>query len=486
MINFKQFREQLDEARKNPEMNPKVSAYEALLPYKDDDNAFIHFTNLNKLGINPLSGFETPVGVYAYPLKQVWDLYKVDKAKSLSVLPFGSDRAYIQLFKWNGKGKLVSDLKKDYTSADYDSDMRKLRTIYKDIQSKTDTSKAWNALVKGIFKHKLEIPDDFEEGNVVNITHLLDTVFGSGKVRRGITIKNSPRTKPIFDDILKAGKVYMKDKKSDSNWDKFSKKFELYHIEPPRRMAILFVSADELEYEIEDAIRNSDKYRTWEINVNKPAIYRELKPLQDAYNNSLFNVDDIINAATEKTRNPSPATCFWNVTRWLSNYGIDPNVRRFTSDVMFAKDGHHRQIQAPTLDTAEIKAGSRQWGNLLRKLGYAGFVDRKADGIIHPAEPCQAVFTGMDYIELIDTVLNKDYAKLKHDEEVTLENLKNASHKNLMDYIMNWNANAIDKIDMKYLKWINDSTDLAKMVVGMMIKGSTTTKITQEIDYIKS
>ena len=31
-----------------------------------------------------------------------------------------------------------------------------------------------------------------------------------------------------------------------------------------------------------------------------------------------------------------------------------------------------------------------------------------------------------------------------------------------------------------------DSTDLAKLVVGMMIKGATTTKITQEIDYIKS
>ena len=485
MIKFKQFREQLDEARKNPEMNPKVSAYEALLPYKDDDNAFIHFTNLNKLGVNPLSGFETPVGVYAYPLKQVWNLYKVDKAKSLSVLPFGSDRAYIQLFKWNGKGKLVSDLKKDYTSADYDSDMRKLRTIYKDIQSKTDTSKAWNALVKGVFKHKLEVPDDFEEGKVVSIENILGTTFGRGLTRHS-DVTQSPRTKPIFDDILKAGKVYIKDKKSDSNWDKFSKKFELYHIEPPRRMAMYFVSADELEFEIKDAISNSGKYKTWEINVNKPAIYRELKPLQDAYNNSLFDVDDVINAATEQTRNPSPATCFWNVTRWLSNYGINPGLRRFISDVLLSKDAHGKKLQAPTLDTSEIKAGSRQWGSLLRKLGYAGFVDRRADGIIHPAEPCQAVFTGMEFIELIDTVLNKDYTKLKNDETATLENLSNASHKDLMDYIKDWNANAIDKIDMSYLKIINDSTDLAKLVVGMMIKGATTTKITQEIDYIKS
>jgi hypothetical protein len=92
----------------------------------------------------------------------------------------------------------------------------------------------------------------------------------------------------------------------------------------------------------------------------------------------------------------------------------------------------------------------------------------------------------MEFIELIDTVLNKDYTKLKNDETVTLENLSNASHKDLMDYIKDWNANAIDKIDMSYLKIINDSTDLAKLVVGMMIKGATTTKITQEIDYIKS
>ena len=42
------------EARKNPELNLRLSAYEQLSDYKKDPHAYIHFSNQNKLGINPL------------------------------------------------------------------------------------------------------------------------------------------------------------------------------------------------------------------------------------------------------------------------------------------------------------------------------------------------------------------------------------------------------------------------------------------------
>jgi hypothetical protein len=43
MIKLKDLLYKIQEARKNPEMNPKVSAIESLRKYKDDENYFITF-----------------------------------------------------------------------------------------------------------------------------------------------------------------------------------------------------------------------------------------------------------------------------------------------------------------------------------------------------------------------------------------------------------------------------------------------------------
>lgn len=83
MISFKQF---LIEKRKNPTKNPKISVNdeisEILKRYSSDKiagitNCFVSFTELDKLGINPLARFkemdETPIGIYAYPAQYVMD-----------------------------------------------------------------------------------------------------------------------------------------------------------------------------------------------------------------------------------------------------------------------------------------------------------------------------------------------------------------------------------------------------------------------------
>lgn len=59
------------EARRNPETNIKVSAYDQLKKYKDDHNVYISFRNIDKLGVNPSykSKDSTPNGIYFYPLK---------------------------------------------------------------------------------------------------------------------------------------------------------------------------------------------------------------------------------------------------------------------------------------------------------------------------------------------------------------------------------------------------------------------------------
>ena len=62
----------LFEARKFPTLNPKLSAYDQLKQYKDDPSIYISFTEINKIGINPVSKWDTPLGIYCYPLKDTW------------------------------------------------------------------------------------------------------------------------------------------------------------------------------------------------------------------------------------------------------------------------------------------------------------------------------------------------------------------------------------------------------------------------------
>jgi hypothetical protein len=114
----------LTEKRRNPDQNPRISAYEALKPYKDDDSYFISFTAIDKLGINPKSKYDTPLGIYSYPLKDIWKKYKIDYLKSVGkAVPFAGENPYIWLIKVKSNANFVNNLYTDYDSKDYDRDM---------------------------------------------------------------------------------------------------------------------------------------------------------------------------------------------------------------------------------------------------------------------------------------------------------------------------------------------------------------------------
>ena len=118
------------EARKNPEQNPKNSAYQQLLKYKDNPNVYISMTTVPKLGLNPLSKWDTPLGIYCYPLQAVWDVYKFDTYKNLDNLPFVGTAPYIQVLEWNGNGKFLDVA--DYNETDLKQDIKQLWNIYED------------------------------------------------------------------------------------------------------------------------------------------------------------------------------------------------------------------------------------------------------------------------------------------------------------------------------------------------------------------
>lgn len=108
------------------------SGYERLKKYKDDPNIFISYRSINKLGINPKSEFNTPNGIYAYPIKEIWD--NIENRKSSSSVPYAGENPYIYVFKVKEeyKDRFIDDAYK-YNSKNFDDDLKKLEIYFSDM-----------------------------------------------------------------------------------------------------------------------------------------------------------------------------------------------------------------------------------------------------------------------------------------------------------------------------------------------------------------
>lgn len=97
---------------------PKLSPYEQLEKYKDDPDVYITFTERDKVGINPNYVFNTPLGVYAYPLKDVWKDFN-HESKQIYV-PFAGSRPFIWVMRSTQPIQSINDYTKDQLYKDYD------------------------------------------------------------------------------------------------------------------------------------------------------------------------------------------------------------------------------------------------------------------------------------------------------------------------------------------------------------------------------
>jgi hypothetical protein len=100
----------LAEARRNPEQNPKISINQQIDDYAGDDpkNAYISFTTIDKLGINPGSTYETPLGIYAYPVDYVQK--ETEGGQWMRTLPFAGKSEFATLFRPNGNIVELNDM----------------------------------------------------------------------------------------------------------------------------------------------------------------------------------------------------------------------------------------------------------------------------------------------------------------------------------------------------------------------------------------
>lgn len=88
--------------------------------YVGQKNIFIHFTNVEKIGVNPQSTYKTPTGIYAYPLEYVLSKERLNK------LPFAYDYKYVFVLQCNTD---ILDLQ-EYEMQDFNADYNKLKHWY--------------------------------------------------------------------------------------------------------------------------------------------------------------------------------------------------------------------------------------------------------------------------------------------------------------------------------------------------------------------
>jgi hypothetical protein len=121
------YKEFIIEARSHPDQNVKksgrVEAAEFLrqIPPTDLKNWGVSFTNINKVGINPHTAFNTsaintatPAGVYFYPAS-----YFIKRVQQKAEFPYADDAKYIQVFRFSPKKvfNLGRATKKDFEKA---------------------------------------------------------------------------------------------------------------------------------------------------------------------------------------------------------------------------------------------------------------------------------------------------------------------------------------------------------------------------------
>jgi hypothetical protein len=120
----------ITEARRNPEQNPKVSPYERVVAraQRDPNNTFVSLTAIDKLGINPGSKYNTPIGIYSYPAE-----YVVKTAPTtMKDLPFAGKSPFVNIFSARGNIVNVSNM----TSAEYQAWANKASDVFANLYKK--------------------------------------------------------------------------------------------------------------------------------------------------------------------------------------------------------------------------------------------------------------------------------------------------------------------------------------------------------------
>lgn len=364
---------ELNEVRRNPDQNPKTDPISVLEKY-NNYGYYMSYTAIDKLGLNPKSGYSTPIGIYSYPIID-GVISGIISAKNMTRVPYMGEAPYVWIFKPKNpdRGLIIGD----YTGDDYDNDTAKL---YNHINKK-------NTRIAGVFDEFREIAENESKhqtpaGYIWNVTRVLAKLL-TGNESLSYYVGN----------ILKIG--------------------DLVHVGTETAIAkIVDVYPDEKEYSV--LYPDGETIYVKFDEVSPTSNTKKDVPLVDSKYSKLLNkLKSEINVGVNAT-NPNAKTQLWNIIKVDEDYGtivlqkftgpqtINVSIERFLK----ANPKYKTYITESIVleyqkNTTRANRDAVMWTYLLHNvLGYDYVDDSDGTGLIHANEPVQAVFFNINVINV--------------------------------------------------------------------------------------
>lgn len=325
---------------------------ERLQKYNGRPNHFVHFSNVPKLGLMPSNQYHTPTGFYGYP-------FVFEKMAN-----FAKDRKFAIVFKTKDENYL--DVAR-YGS--FSKDSEHLREKYEDAvlnyQKNNGKKPGWDYFIKESSEDS-ELKGD--AGKILNLTKLLSKILTAEKTEsqnnQSRRSAKESRYLPVRGGQWAAVFIRKIAGKEDITEDD-----KLNAIEAFKKIIKQYEGKDYIGKTKEEILKSQ----------NGPD---DLKHATNGFEDKILTLD--------KERR-------YQINYDNLNYLKYVPLKKSIADLS-------REQQRST--SGENNPFTGKWSSILSDLGYKGIVD-PGKGMIHPAEPAQAVFFSVSDVELVE-IIEKD------------------------------------------------------------------------------
>lgn len=179
----------LNEARRNPNhpAQKKVYGSDVFAKYKgmsaeEIDNLYVSFTSVDKIGINPQSTYNTPIGIYTYPLKYVMDMNRP------SDVPWAGDSPNMWIIR---PTKPVLRLE-TYNNLDVDAD-KISKFLSKNLSDQKEVVALVNEAISSVRKS-----ENMDASRMWNLCRMVGRTFG----KLSNTVRKDSKSRELSNDVV--------------------------------------------------------------------------------------------------------------------------------------------------------------------------------------------------------------------------------------------------------------------------------------------